>query len=99
MSHLIDILSCIMEGVFQLKPPFSVIAQEINRVNGGLVLKPKLLCVEIKNNTHIRTSTTHLVVSTIMALCYSWFSEHLQEKTFHKGEVPLCPYYTNIYDL
>ena len=51
MSHLIDILSCIMEGVFQLKPPFSVIAQEINRVNGGLVLKPKLLCVEIET-TH-----------------------------------------------
>ena len=53
MSHLVDILSCIMEGVFQLKPPFSVIAQEINRVNGGLVLKPKLLCVKIKNkHTH-----------------------------------------------
>ena len=48
MSHLIDILSCIEEGVFQHKPCFSVIAQEINRVNGGLVLKPKLLCVEIK---------------------------------------------------
>ena len=62
MSHLIDILSCIMEGVFQLKPPFSVIAQEINRVNGGLVLKPKLLCVEIGNNTHMRTSTTHLEI-------------------------------------
>ena len=30
------------------KPPLSVIAQEINRVNGGLVLKPKLLCVEIR---------------------------------------------------
>ena len=84
MSHLIDILSCIMEGVFQLKPPFSVIAQEINRVNGGLVLKPKLLCVEIGNNTHMRISTTHLeihVVSTIMALCSSRFSEHVQEKT------------------
>ena len=40
------------EGVFQLKPPFNVIAQEINKVNGGLVLKPKLLCVEIGNNTH-----------------------------------------------
>ena len=50
MSHLIDILSCIEEGVFQHKPCFSVIAQEINRVNGGLVLKPKLLCVEIGNN-------------------------------------------------
>ena len=62
MSHLIDILSCIMEGVFQLKPPFSVIAQEINIVNGGLVLKPKLLCVEFGNNTHIRTSTTHLEI-------------------------------------
>ena len=62
MSHLIDILSCIMEGVFQLKPPFSVIAQEINRVNGGLVLKPKLLCVEIRNNTHMRTSITHLEI-------------------------------------
>ena len=37
-----------MDGVFQLKPPFSVIVQEINRVNGGLVLKPKLLCVEIE---------------------------------------------------
>ena len=77
MSHL-------MEGVFQLKPPFSVIAQEINRVNGGLVLQPKLLCVEIRNNTHMRISTTHLeiqVVSTIMVLCSSKFSEHLQEKT------------------
>ena len=62
MSHLIDILSFIMKGVFQLKPPLSLIAQEINRVNGGLVLKPKLLCVEIKNNTHIRTSTTHLEI-------------------------------------
>ena len=84
MSHLIDILSCIMEGVFQLKPPFSVIAQEINRVNSGLVLKPKLLCVEIGNNTHMRIFTTHLeiqVVSTIMALCSSRFSEHVQEKS------------------
>ena len=84
MSHLIDILSCTMKGVFQLKPPFSVIAQEINRVNGGLALQPKLLYVEIKNNTHMRISTTHLeiqVVSTIMALCSSRFSEHLQEKT------------------
>ena len=62
MSHFIDIVSCIMEGVFQLKPSLSVIVQEINRVNGGLVLKPKLLCVEIKNNTHIRTSTTHLEI-------------------------------------
>ena len=60
MSHLIDILSCIMEGVFQLKTPFSVIAQEINIVNGGLVLKPKLLCVEIGNNIHMRISITHL---------------------------------------
>ena len=51
MCHLINILSCIMEGVFQLKPSLSVIAQEINRVNGGLVLKSKLLCVE--------TETTH----------------------------------------
>ena len=59
MSHLIDILSCIVEGIFQLKPPFSVIAQEINRVNGGLVLKSKLLCVEIENNMHMRTPTTH----------------------------------------
>ena len=57
MSHLIDVLSCIMEGVFQLKPLFSVIAQEINRVNGGLVLKLKLLRVEIGNNTHMRIST------------------------------------------
>ena len=84
MSHLIDVLSCIIEGVFQLKPPFSVISQEINRVNGDLVLKPKLLCVEIGNNTHMRTSTTHLkiqVVSTIMALCSTRFSEHVQEKT------------------
>ena len=84
MSHLIDILSCIMEGVFQLKPPFSVITQEINRVNGGLVLKSKLLCIEIRNNTHMRISTKQLeiyVVSTIMALCSSWFSEHVQEKT------------------
>ena len=62
MSHLIDILSCIMEGVFQLKPPLSVIAQEINRVNGDLVIKPKLLCVEIGNNIHIRTSITHLEI-------------------------------------
>ena len=52
MSHLIDILSCIMKGVFQLKPPFNVIAQEISRVNSGLVLKQKLLYVEIGNNTH-----------------------------------------------
>ena len=51
-----------MESVFQLKPPFSVIAQEINRVNGGLVLKPKLLCVEIRNNTHMKASTTHLEI-------------------------------------
>ena len=62
MSHLIDILSGIVEGVFQLKPPFSVIAQEINKVNGGLVLKPKLLCVEIRKNTHIRTFPTHLEI-------------------------------------
>ena len=51
-----------MESVFQLKPPFSVIAQEINIVNGGLVLKPKLLSVEKGNNTHMRTSTTHLEI-------------------------------------
>ena len=73
-----------MEGVFQLKPPFSVIAQEINIVNGDLVLKPKLLYVEIEN-THMRTFTTHLeiqVFSTIMVLCFTWFSEHVQEKTF-----------------
>ena len=84
MSYLIDILSCMMEDVFQLKPPFNVIAQEINRVNGDLVLTPKLLCVEIGNNTHMRTFTTHLeiqVISTIMALCSTRFSEHLQEKT------------------
>ena len=84
MSHLINVISCIMESVFQLKPPFSIIAQEINVVNGGLVLKPKLLCVEIGNNTHMRTFTTHLeiqVISTIMALCSTRFSEHLQEKT------------------
>ena len=84
MSHLIDILSCIMEGVFQLKPPFSVITQEINRVNGGLVLKSKLLCIEIRNNTHMRISTKQLeiyVVSTIMALRSSRFSKHVQEKT------------------
>ena len=84
MSHLIDVLSGIIEGVFQLKPPFSVISQEINRVNGDLVLKPKLLCIEIGNNTHMRISTTHLeiqVVSTIMALCSTRFSEHVQEKT------------------
>ena len=49
-----------MEGVFQLKSPSSVIAQEINRINGGLVLKPKLLCVEIENNAQMRISTTHL---------------------------------------
>ena len=114
MSHLIDILSCTMKGVFQLKPPFSVIAQEINRVNGGLVLQPKLLCVEIKNNTHMRISTTHLeiqVVSTIMALCSSRFSEHLQEKTVllllevapllcsQRWRFFLCPCYTDIYKL
>ena len=84
MSHLIDILSCIMEVVFQLKPPFSVITQEINRVNGGLVLKSKLLCIEIRNNTHMRISTKQLeiyVVSTIMALRSSRFSKHVQEKT------------------
>ena len=84
MSHLIDILSCIMEGVFQLKPPFSVITQEINRVNGGLVLKSKLLCIEIRNNTHMRISTKQLeiyVVSTIMTLRSSRFSKHVQEKT------------------
>ena len=84
MSHLIDILSCIMEGVFQLKPPFSIITQEINRVNGGLVLKSKLLCIEIRNNTHMRISTKQLeiyVVSTIMALRSSRFSKHVQEKT------------------
>ena len=44
------------------KPPLSVIAQEINRVNGGLVLKPKLLSVENGNNTHMRTSKTHLEI-------------------------------------
>ena len=49
MSHLIDILACTMKGVFQLKPPFSVIAQEINIVNGDLVLKPKLLYVDRKS--------------------------------------------------
>ena len=65
MSHLIDILSCIEEVVFQLKPSFNVIDQEINRVNGGLVLKPKLLCVEIGNNTHMRTSTTHLEIQVV----------------------------------
>ena len=86
MSHLIDVLSCIIEGVFQLKPPFSIIAQEINRVNGDLVLKPKLLCPEIGNNTHMRISTTHLeiqVVSTIMSFFSSWFSEHVQRKPFY----------------
>ena len=51
-----------MKGVFQLKPSFCAIAQEINRVNGGLVLKPKLLCVEIGNSTHMRTPTTHLEI-------------------------------------
>ena len=84
MSHLINIISCIMESVFQLKPPFSIIAQEINRVNGDLVLKPKLLCVEIGNNTHMRTFITPLdiqVVSTIVVLCSTRFSEHVQEKT------------------
>ena len=62
MSHLINILSCIVESVFQLKPPLSVIAKEINKVNGGLALKPKLLCVEIGNNTHMRISITHLEI-------------------------------------
>ena len=73
-----------MEGVFQLKSSFSVIAQEINSENGGLVVKLELLCVEIEKNTHMRTSIIHLeiqVVSTIMALCSSKFSEHVQEKT------------------
>ena len=51
-----------MEGVFQLKSHLSVITQEINRVNGCMVLKSKLLCVEIRNNTHMRTSTTHLEI-------------------------------------
>ena len=68
MSHLIDILSCIMEGVFQFKTPFSLIAQETNRVNDGLVLKPKLLCVEIGNNIHMRTSTTHLKSKSLALL-------------------------------
>ena len=84
MSHLIDILSCIIEDIFQLKPPLNVTVQEINIVNGGLVLKPKLLCVEIGNNTHMRTFITPLdiqVVSTIVALCSTRFSEHVQEKT------------------
>ena len=97
MSHLIDILSCIMEGVFQLKPPLSIIVQEINRVNGGLVLKPKLLCAEIENNTHMRISTTHLEiqgVSTIMALCSSQFSEHVQEKTFSLARSGTTPMFT-----
>ena len=58
-----------MEGVFQLKSPFSVIAQEINRINGGLVIKPKLLCVEIENNTHMKTSTTHLEIH----YCYHYY--------------------------
>ena len=73
-----------MEGVFQLKSSFSVIAQEINRENGGLVLKLELLCVEIEYNTHMRISITHLeihIVSTIMVLCSSQFSKHVQEKT------------------
>ena len=51
MSHLIDILLGIVEGVFQLKPPFSVIAQEINIVNGGLVLKPKSYVLKLET-TH-----------------------------------------------
>ena len=62
MSHLIDILLCIIKGVFQLKPLLSIIAHEINKFNGGLLLKPKLLCVEIGNNTHMRTSKTHLEI-------------------------------------
>ena len=62
MSHLIDILSCIEVVVFQLKPSFNVIDQKINRVNGGLVLKPKLLCVEIENITNMRISTIHLEI-------------------------------------
>ena len=37
-----------MEGVFQLKPPFSVIAQEINRVNGDLVLKPNSYMLKLE---------------------------------------------------
>ena len=80
MSHLIDILSCIMEDVFQLKHPFSVIAQEINTVNGGLVLKPKLLCVEIRNNTHMRTSKTHLEIQVVRALL--GLVNMYKEKTF-----------------
>ena len=86
MSHLIDILSCIIEDIFQLKPPLNVIVREINIVNGGLVPKPKLLCPEIGNNTHMRISTTHLeiqVVSTIMSFFSSWFSEHVQRKPFY----------------
>ena len=69
MSHLIDILSCIMEGVFQLKSPLNVIAQEINRINGGLVIKPKFLCVEIRNNTHMKTSATCLEIHC----CYQYY--------------------------
>ena len=86
MSHLIDILSCIIEDIFQLKPPLNVIVREINIVNGGLVPKPKLLCPEIGNNTHMRISTTDLeiqVVSTIMSFFSSWFSEHVQRKPFY----------------
>ena len=51
MSHLIDILSCIMEGVFQLKPPFSVIAQEINRVMVAWCLN--------QNSYVLKSETTH----------------------------------------
>ena len=79
MSHLIDILSCIMEGVFQLKPPFSVIAQEINIVNGDLVLKRKLFYVEIEN-THMRTFTTHLEIQVVSAL--PGLVNMYKEKTF-----------------
>ena len=64
-----------MEGVFQLKSPPNVIAQEINGVNGGLVLKPKLLCAEIGKTTHMRILLLNLVKSQqIIHILYATYS-------------------------
>ena len=51
MSYLIDILSCIMKDVFQLKPLFNVIAQEINRVMVAWCLN--------QNSYVLKLETTH----------------------------------------
>ena len=71
MFYLIDILLCMMEGVFQIKSRLCVIAQEINRINGGLVLKPKLLCVKIKNNIHMRIIHNTFRNTLLLALLWS----------------------------